>query len=71
MAVSTGVSWVCAFIVVQLFPVLLQSWGGAVVFAVFGLLCLAAMVYIWGFIPETKGKSLEEIENYMKTRYGK
>lgn len=62
MALSTGISWACAFLVVQFFPVMLECFGAAVVFAGFGVLCLAAWVFIYVWIPETKGRSLEEIE---------
>jgi sugar porter (SP) family MFS transporter len=62
MALSTGISWVCAFIVVQFFPWVMSSLGGSVAFGIFAVLSLAAFLFIKIFIPETKGKSLEEIE---------
>ena len=65
MALSTGISWACAFLVVQFFPVMLESFGAAIVFAGFGLLCLAAWLFICIWIPETKGRSLEEIEKQL------
>lgn len=71
MAVSTGVSWICAFLVVQLFPVTVSAYGPAAVFGAFCILCLAAMIFIWIYIPETKGKSLDEIENYLQNKLGK
>ena len=65
MALSTGISWACAFLVVQFFPIMLESFGAAIVFAGFGVLCLAAWLFIYIWIPETKGRSLEEIEKQL------
>lgn len=63
MSLSTGISWLCAYIVVQFFPLMQESLGSSIVFLIFGLLCLAAFLFIFFKIPETKGKSLEQIES--------
>ncbi len=68
MALSTGISWACAFLVVQFFPVMLEYLGSSIVFAIFGLLCLAAWLFIYLYIPETKGRSLEDIEKELLKR---
>jgi sugar porter (SP) family MFS transporter len=62
MSVSTAVSWVGTFIVVQFFPWMLNSLGGAVAFGFFLFFTIWAFFFILTRIPETKGKSLEEIE---------
>lgn len=66
MAVSTGISWACAFIVVQFYPWMETTLGTNVAFGIFGALCLAAGLFIKFLIPETKGKSLEEIQKELK-----
>ncbi len=43
------------------------GWGPAATFWVFALLCAPALYITIKLIPETKGKSLEEIELYWKT----
>lgn len=68
MALSTGISWACAFLVVQFFPVMIEYLGSSLVFAIFGLLCLAAWLFIYFYIPETKGRSLEDIEKELLKR---
>ena len=68
MAVSTGISWACAFIVVQFYPWMESTLGANVAFGIFAALCLAAGLFIWFLIPETKGKSLETIETELKLR---
>ena len=61
MSFSTAISYVCALLVVQFFPWLLNNWG-SFTFMVFTLLSLGAFIFIIFLIPETKGKSLEQIE---------
>jgi hypothetical protein len=40
----------------------LNHFGGGVLFGFFGLFSLLALVFVLVYIPETKGKTLEEIE---------
>ena len=63
MAVSTAVSWVCTFLTVQFFPMMLEGLGGSVSFGFFLVFSLLAFVFILIKIPETKGKSLEQIQD--------
>ncbi len=62
MSFSTSVSWICTLLVVQFFPWMLNNLGGMITFSIFGLFSLLAFVFIKIYIPETKGKPLEEIE---------
>ena len=50
-----------AWAVVQAFPMGLASVGPAVVFGFFGALAVGSLLFTVVFVPETKGKSLEEI----------
>ena len=64
MGVSIMVMWVADTIMGQLTPVLLREAGSAVTFWVFGFFCLIAFITVYKLLPETKGKSLEEIEKF-------
>jgi SP family arabinose:H+ symporter-like MFS transporter len=64
MSVSIFVNWVANFIVILLFPRFLSGWGGGPSFALVALMSLLMWVFAWKGVPETKGKSLEEIEQY-------
>ncbi|XP_067634101.1 facilitated trehalose transporter Tret1-2 homolog [Eurosta solidaginis] len=56
-----------SFAVVKLYPTVESLIGTAYTFAFFGLTILTGMLYIWLFVPETKGRTLLEIENYFRT----
>ena len=64
MSIATLSLWCGTFVVGQAFPWLLETLGGAGVFVLFALMCLPAIIIAWKFLPETKGKTLEEIERF-------
>lgn len=63
-AVSVAVSslWIACFILTYTFPMLNRALGPAMTFGVYSVICAAGFVFIWLKVPETKGKSLEQIE---------
>lgn len=62
MSVATFVLWFAVYVVTQMFPILLEQAGPAVTFWVFGAMALLAFIFVWTKVPETKGRTLEEIE---------
>lgn len=61
MAIATVCLWTANFFVTQLFPRMLEDLGGPAFF-VYAAMCVVAFFFVAGLVPETKGKSLEEIE---------
>jgi len=63
-AISVAVSalWIACFILTYTFPILNAGLGTAKTFWLYALICFAGFVFVFFKIPETKGKSLEEIE---------
>jgi SP family xylose:H+ symportor-like MFS transporter len=43
---------------------LLEKFHHAFPFWLYGIFCVALVSFVWRFVPETKGKTLEEIEKY-------
>ncbi|MFC3120894.1 sugar porter family MFS transporter [Agaribacter flavus] len=66
----------CAFItsvfggvvVPTLFPVQMETIGAAFTFAIYGVMCAIGLFAMASILPETKGKSIEEIEEELKAR---
>ena len=66
MTVTTMANWSCNFIVVRFSLSIMESWGGSTLFFIFAVFCLAGLILIGMFTPETKGVTLEEIEINLK-----
>ena len=62
MALSTFFLWVASFLLTYTFPILNEAVGAAGIFWLYGGICLAGFLFIRAKLPETKGKTLEELE---------
>ena len=66
VAFASFTQWIFNFLVVLLFPHFLALLGGAVTFLFLALMSFIQWLFTYLYIPETKGKSLEEIEMLWK-----
>lgn len=62
MALSTFFLWTACFFLTYTFPLLNEAVGASGTFWLYGLICLAGFFFIKAKLPETKGKTLEELE---------
>lgn len=64
MGVSVAVSalWIASFVLTFTFPILQRGLGSAGTFWVYAAICFVGFVFVLAAVPETSGKSLEEIE---------
>ncbi len=62
MSVSTFFIWVACLIVAQTFPPLLRMIGPARTFWIYAVCSVLTFVFVMFLLPETKGRTLEEIE---------
>ena len=62
MGVCTFALWVGCCTLTFSFPSMNASLGSSGTFWAYSLICVCAFVYLWRNCPETKGKSLEELE---------
>lgn len=68
MAIATLLLWAANYLVAQTFPILNENawltarFNHAFPFWLYCFMCLVQILFVWKFVPETKGKTLEEIE---------
>jgi len=62
VAVCTMALWIAVWLVGQFFPWMLATWGAAVTFWLFAGFSLVNFVFSWRVVKETRGKTLEEME---------
>ena len=67
MSIAGFALWIGTYLIGQLTPVLL-GWSQAGTFFLFAVMCVPYMLIMWKVIPETPGKSLEEIEKFWTKR---
>lgn len=71
MAVSTVINWLANLVVTLTFLDVTKAIGQAGIFFIYAALCAAAFLFSARFVPETKGRSLEEIEGDLRGDAGR
>ena len=73
MSVAVAAQWAANYVVSQSFPMVMDSelnsgttWNGSLPYFIFIVFIFIIMIVTYKYIPETKGKSLEEIEGFWK-----
>ncbi|XP_013191248.1 facilitated trehalose transporter Tret1 [Amyelois transitella] len=67
-SICTAFNWLCTFTVTKTFINILDGIGPAGTFWLFGCICFVGLFFVVVCVPETRGKSLEQIENKMMGR---
>ena len=62
MSIATFANWSTNALSAQLFPWYSAHLGMQTAFFTAAAICTVATLFFWRYVPETKGKSLEEIE---------
>ncbi|SEO41764.1 MFS transporter, sugar porter (SP) family [Flavobacterium sp. CF108] len=65
MSIATFALWIASALLVQTFPIFNEYLGTSGTFWVYGIICSLGFVFVFRKLPETKNKSLEEIEELM------
>lgn len=66
MSVATAANWGSNLLVALTFLTLIQLSGRAMTFWIYGAIGVGAWLFAWRLVPETKGRSLEEIEAHWR-----
>jgi hypothetical protein len=59
---GSGTHWIMAALITFSFPYFAEKFGGGYTFLFFTVMMLLQLLFVWKLMPETKGKSLENIE---------
>ncbi|KAF5292982.1 hypothetical protein FQR65_LT11100 [Abscondita terminalis] len=66
-SIVTAFHWTCTFIVTKTFLDIIEFAGPYGTFWIFGIFCVASLFFVAIWVPETKGKTLQEIEVLVNT----
>ncbi|XP_058818192.1 facilitated trehalose transporter Tret1-2 homolog [Topomyia yanbarensis] len=64
--VTVFFTYVMSFVIIKLYPTMVANMGSANTFIFYGVISLIGVLYVCYVVPETKGKSLQEIEDYFR-----
>jgi MFS family permease len=62
VSLATAANWGAAFLVTEFFLSIVNGIGESATFFILAAMCVLAYIFIWRYVPETKGRSLEEIQ---------
>ncbi|MFL2094960.1 D-xylose transporter XylE [Marinilactibacillus psychrotolerans] len=64
VAIAVAAQWAANYFVSSTYPAMMEVSGG-VTYSIYGIVSLISAIFIWKFVPETKGRSLEELEQIL------
>jgi len=70
MSLATLANWGFNMVVASTFLTLTEKLGKAGAFWLYGVICVIGIVFCILYVPETKGRSLESIEEFLKKNKG-
>ena len=65
-AITTATNWIFNAIAVNTSLIVMDTFGGGILFSFFAVICILGIFFVYFYVPETKGISLEKIEINLK-----
>ncbi|RKD76361.1 SP family xylose:H+ symportor-like MFS transporter [Sinobaca qinghaiensis] len=65
LAIAVAAQWAANYFISSTYPMMMEVSGG-MTYGFYGVMSILSAVFVWKLIPETKGKSLEELETILK-----
>lgn len=69
MGAAVFTLWGSNVIIAMSFPILLNSLGLPGAFSIYGLIGIIGSIFVLKYVPETKDRSLEQIEHFLREKY--
>jgi MFS transporter, SP family, xylose:H+ symportor len=66
VAIAVAAQWAANYLVSSTYPMMMEYSGG-LTYGLYGVMSVLSAIFVWKFVPETKGKSLEQMEVFWKT----
>lgn len=64
--ISVCMAYLMSFMAIKSYPSMFDRMGNGTIFLIYGIVSLVGTLFVHRILPETKGKSLQEIENLFK-----
>ncbi|MGD6966331.1 D-xylose transporter XylE [Rossellomorea vietnamensis] len=61
VAIAVAAQWAANYLVSSTYPMMMEFSGG-MTYGIYGIMSVLSAIFVWKFVPETKGKSLEQME---------
>jgi SP family xylose:H+ symportor-like MFS transporter len=61
IAIAVAAQWTANYLISSTYP-FMMDYSGAITYGFYGLMSVLSLLFVWKMVPETKGKTLEEIE---------
>jgi SP family xylose:H+ symportor-like MFS transporter len=65
VAIAVAAQWAANYLISSTYPPMME-YSGAMTYGFYGLMAVLSALFVWKMVPETKGKSLEEMEKVWK-----
>ncbi|BCB02521.1 D-xylose transporter XylE [Bacillus sp. KH172YL63] len=65
VAIAVAVQWAANYLVSSTYPMMMEYSGG-LTYGIYGVMSILSAIFVWKMVPETKGKSLEQMEDLWK-----
>lgn len=62
MAFAVAAQWAANFLISSTYPPMMD-FSGPLTYGFYGLMSVLSAIFVWKMVPETKGKSLEQLED--------
>lgn len=62
VAIAVAAQWAANYLISSTYPMMME-YSGALTYGFYGLMSVLSAIFVWKFVPETKGKTLEEMEH--------
>jgi SP family xylose:H+ symportor-like MFS transporter len=65
VAIAVAAQWAANYLISSTYPAMMEFSGGFT-YSFYGLMSILSFIFVWRMVPETKGKTLEEMEHLWK-----